>query len=67
MSLSWRGQGMRSPGPLGITFLDAPFWFGRKLLGSVLLGSYSTESKRKKDREVGQWEEKLGHLTPSSL
>lgn len=58
---------MRSPGPLGITLLDAPFWFGCKLLGSDLLGSYNTESKRKTDREVGQWEEKLDHLTPSSL
>ena len=67
LSLSWRGQRMRSPGPLGITLLDAPFWFGCKLLDSDLLGLYNTESKRKTDREVGQWEEKLDHLTPSSL
>lgn len=67
VSLSWRGQGMRSPGPLGITFLDAPFWFGCKLLGSGLLGPFNTESKRKTEREVGKWEEESDHLIPSSL
>lgn len=44
---------------------DGPARFGYKLLYTRLLGLPNIDSKRKTDREVGRWEERLASPTPS--
>lgn len=44
---------------------DGSARFGYKLLDTRLLGLPNIDSKRKTNREVGQWEERLASPTPS--